>query len=104
MLHLALADYRHLLAQLAAAEAALDRLSAADPATRLLQPAPRVGPRTAEAVPAHLRDPRRFAPGKQVSAYARLVPRQYQSGESDRRGRLTHRGPGVPRKRLVEGA
>jgi transposase len=54
MLHLALADYRHLLAQVAAAEAQLDRLSAADPATRLLETAPGVGPRTAEAVAAHL--------------------------------------------------
>src|SRR5205823_3648181 len=102
MLHLALADYRHLLAQLAAAEAALDRLSAADPATRLLQTAPGVGPRTAEAVAAHLGDPKRFASGKQVSAYAGLVPRLYQSGETDRKGRITRRGPAVLRKLLVE--
>jgi transposase len=102
MLDLALADYRHLLGQIAAAEAALDRLAAADPATRLLETAPGVGPRTAEAVAAHLGDPRRFATGKQVSAYAGLVPRQYQSGASDRKGRITRRGPGVLRKLLVE--
>jgi transposase len=102
MLHLALADYRHLLGQVAAAEAALDRLSDADPATRLLQTAPGVGPRTAEAVAAHLGGPKRFASGKQVSAYAGLVPRQYQSGETDRKGRITRRGPGVLRKLLVE--
>src|SRR3954470_964823 len=40
LLHLALADYRHLLARIAEAEAALDRLAAADPATRLLETAP----------------------------------------------------------------
>jgi transposase len=102
MLHLALADYRHLLAQVEATEAALDRLAAADPATRLLETAPGVGPRTAEAVAAHLGDPKRFASGKQVSAYAGLVPRQYQSGETDRKGRITRRGPGVLRKLLVE--
>ena len=102
MLHLALADYRHLLALIDQAEAALDRLAAADPATRLLGTAPGVGPRTAEAVAAHLGDPTRFASGKQVSAYAGLVPRQYQSGESDRKGRITRRGPGVLRKLLVE--
>src|SRR5262249_11509262 len=78
-LHRALADYRHLLGQVAAAEAALDRLAAADPATQLLTTIPGVGPRTAEAIAAHLGDPRRFASGKEVSAYAGLVPRQYQS-------------------------
>src|SRR5204862_5993956 len=78
------------------------RLAAADPATGLLATAPGVGPRTAEAVAAHLGDPKRFASGKQVSAYAGLVPRQYQSGESDRKGRITRRGPGVLRKLLVE--
>src|SRR5439155_16664400 len=40
--------------------------------------------------------------GKQVSAYAGLVPRQYQSGETDRKGRISRRGPGVLRKLLVE--
>jgi transposase len=102
MLHLALADYRHLLGQIAACEAALDALAAADPATRLLATAPGVGPRTAEAVAAHRHDPKRFASGRQVSAYAGRVPRQYQSGESDRRGRITRRGPAVLRKLLVE--
>jgi transposase len=51
---------------------------------------------------AQLHDPRRFGSGKQVSAYAGLVPRQYQSGETDRRGRITKRGPGLLRKLLVE--
>jgi transposase len=102
LLHLALADYRHLLGQIAASEAALDRLAAADPATRRLTTIPGVGPRTAEAVAAHLGDPRRFASGKQVGAFGGLVPRQYQSGESDRKGRITRRGPAVLRKLLVE--
>lgn len=102
MLHLALADYRHLLGLIADCEAALDRLGAADPATRLLTTTPGVGPRTAEAVAAHLHDPKRFTSGKQVSAYAGLVPRQYQSGETDRKGRITRRGPSVLRKLLVE--
>jgi transposase len=102
MLSMALAEYRHQTTQIGAAEAALDRLATADPATRLLETAPGIGPRTAEAVAAHLHDPTRFASGKQVSAYAGLVPRQYQSGESDRKGRITCRGPGILRKLLVE--
>jgi transposase len=102
LLHLALADYRHLLGQIAACEAALDRLAAADPATQRLKTIPGVGPRTAEAVAAHLGDPHRFATAKQVGAFGGLVPRQYQSGESDRKGRITRRGPAVLRKLLVE--
>src|SRR6516225_10269090 len=63
---------------------------------------PGLGPRTAETVAAHLHHPGRFHTGKQVSAYGGLVPRQYQSGETDRRGRITRRGPALLRKMLVE--
>jgi transposase len=37
-----------------------------------------------------------------VGAYFGLVPKPFQSGESDRRGRITRRGPAIVRKRLVE--
>lgn len=89
-------------ALIATTESALHRLAQADPATGLLQTIPGVGPRTAETIAAHLDDPKRFSKGKQVSAYAGLVPRQYQSGEMDRRGRITKRGPAILRKLLVE--
>ncbi|HET6579329.1 MAG TPA: IS110 family transposase, partial [Gemmatimonadales bacterium] len=102
MLHLAVAEYRGLVGHIAATEATLDRLADADPATRLLATIPGVGPRTAEAVATHLGDPHRFASAKQVGAYAGLVPKQYQSGVTDRKGRITRRGPGVLRKLLVE--
>jgi transposase len=102
MLALAVAEYRGLAERIAEAERALDALAGADPATRLLATIPGVGPRTAEAVAAHLGDPHRFASAKQVGAYAGLVPRQYQSGTTDRKGRITRRGPGVLRKLLVE--
>jgi transposase len=102
LLHLAVAEYRGLVGRIAQTEAALDALAAADPATQLLETIPGVGPRTAEAVAAHLGDARRFASAKQVGAYAGLVPKQYQSGVTDRRGRITRRGPGVLRKLLVE--
>ena len=102
MLGLAVAEYRALGERVAEVERVLDGLSAGDPATALLQTIPGVGRRTAEAVAAHLGDPHRFASGKQVGAYAGLVPRQYQSGVTDRKGRITRRGPGVLRKLLVE--
>ncbi len=102
MLQMAVAQYRDLDARIREAERALDRLSAADPNTQLLLSIPGVGPRTAEAVAAHLGDPTRFTSGKQVGAYAGLVPTQYQSGVTDRKGRITRRGPAILRKLLVE--
>jgi transposase len=102
MLDLALAAYRQAEELVATAEARLDQLGKADRRVQLLESVPGLGPRTAEAVVAHLDDPRRFRSGKQVAAYGGLVPRQYQSGEDDRRGRITKRGPAVLRKLLVQ--
>ena len=102
LLDLALTDYRQAEELVAQAEAKLDGLGKADARVRLLDTMPGLGPRTAEAVVAHLDDPKRFRSGKQVAAYGGLVPRQYQSGEDDRRGRITKRGPAVLRKLLVQ--
>jgi transposase len=102
MLGLAVAEYRALLAQIAETERRLDALAEADAATGLLETIPGLGRRTAEAVAAHLGDARRFASAKQVGAFAGLVPRQYQSGVTDRRGTITRRGPALLRKLLVE--
>jgi transposase len=102
LLELALTELRQVITLIDATEAVLDRQGRTDPATQLLRTIPGVGPRTAEVVAAHLDNPKRFTKGKQVSAYAGLVPRQFQSGETDRRGRITKRGPGVLRKLLVE--
>jgi transposase len=102
LLQLALTEYRQIVALLAQAEARLDALAKADAAVVILTSTPGVGPRTAEAIAAYLHEPSRFTSGKQVSAYVGLVPRQYQSGETDRRGRITRRGPALLRKLLVE--
>jgi hypothetical protein len=61
-----------------------------------------VGPRTAEILVACIDDPHRFTNGRQVSAYFGLVPRQFQSGETDRNGRITKRGNPLARTILVE--
>ena len=102
LLDLALTAYRQAEELAAAAEARLDVIGKADARVQLLDTVPGLGPRTAEAVVAHLDDPKRFKSGKQVAAYGGLVPRQYQSGEDDRRGRITKRGPAVLRKLLVQ--
>jgi hypothetical protein len=61
-----------------------------------------VGPRTAEILVACIDDPHRFQNGRQVSAYFGLVPRQFQSGETDRNGRITKRGNPLARTILTE--
>src|SRR5262245_16963118 len=102
VLGLVLAEYGALEERIAEVERRLDALAESDGATALLETIPGVGRRTAEAVAAHLGDARRFASAKQVGAYAGLVPRQYQSGVTDRKGTITRRGPRLLRKLLVE--
>lgn len=102
LLDLALTEYRQLCELVAQAEARLDALGKQSADVILLETAPGLGPRTAEVVAAYLHDAPRFRTGKQVSAYSGLVPRQHQSGEIDRRGRISKRGPALLRKMLVE--
>jgi transposase len=101
-LSLLLERLRFLEAQTREVEARLDTLAAGDDRVSLLESIPGVGPRTAEVIAVHLYDARRFHSADEVSAYAGLVPRQYQSGETDRRGRITRRGPKLLRSALVE--
>lgn len=97
-----LVEYGQVVEQIAAIEGLLDGIGRQSQSVQLLMTIPGVGPRTAETVAAYLNDPKRFATTKEVSAYAGLVPRQFQSGELDRRGRITRRGPAILRKLLVE--
>jgi transposase len=88
------------------ADAKLDALAAQESQhgrrVRLLQSIPGVGPRLAEMVVAWIDDPGRFATGRQVGSYAGLTPRRFQSGESDRHGRISKAGCGRLRKLLVQ--
>jgi transposase len=80
----------------------LEALGKSDPRIARIQSIPGVGPRTAEIVVACIDDPHRFQNGRQVSAYFGLVPRQFQSGETDRNGRITKRGNPLARTILTE--
>ena len=80
----------------------LEAIGKTDPRIQRVKTIPGVGPRTAEILVACIDDPNRFANGRQVSAYFGLVPRQYQSGETDRNGRITKRGNPIARTILVE--
>jgi transposase len=80
----------------------LEAIGKTDPRIIRLQTIPGVGPRTAEILVACIDDPHRFENGRQVSAYFGLVPRRFQSGETDRNGRITKRGNPLARTILVE--
>jgi transposase len=101
-LELTLRELEQVGALLKQAEQKLDELAKTDESTQLLDTIPGVGLRTAEAVAAFVHEPKRFQTSKQVSAYGGLVPRQYQSTDTDHRGRITKRGPRTLRKLLVE--
>jgi transposase len=102
----------HLLAaveeQIKQVDRKLDELGAADEKTQLLQTAPGVGPRLAEAVDfgelsravAHLDDVHRFRNSRTLGAYVGLVPKKLSSGEMDRDCRITRSGPRMLRGML----
>jgi len=95
----ALAQVRGLIDEV---EARLEELAASDGRVRRLRTIPGVGPRLAEVVVTAIDDPHRFTNGKQVGAYAGLVPRLYESGSMSRQGRITGRGNKLLRTLLVE--
>jgi len=80
----------------------LNHIAEDDKRVCLLRTIPGVGPRLAEAVVAYVDEPGRFTSCKQVGCYAGLTPRQYQSGDSNRIGRISGQGNKVLRALLVE--
>jgi transposase len=49
-----------------------------------------------------LDQPQRFHKASQVSGYIGMVPKAFDSGESERRGHITRQGSGLVRSLLVE--
>ncbi len=88
--------------QLADVERRLDVIANEDERIQRVRTIPGVGRKTAEVIVTALDDVDRFDNARQVSAYIGLVPRQYQSGETDRNGRITKRGSRLLRTMLVE--
>ena len=78
----------HTTTTLATIDANLLAIAREDPTCRRLMTAPGVGPVTAVAFVAALDDPRRFRHASQVAQYLGLVPREFSSGESQRRGHV----------------
>ena len=97
-----LAQFQAVQAQLAEVVAKLDELGAANHSVQLLRTISGVGPRLAEAVVTMLDDPHRFRTAGQVSSYIGMVPKQFDSGETERSGRITRHGNRLVRSLLVE--
>jgi transposase len=97
-----LSQLREMQEQVQLVEEKLNQLGAADERVKRLRTAPGVGPRLAEAVVALLDDPKRFKTAGEVSAYIGMVPKQLDSGETERSGRITHQGNRLVRSLLVE--
>src|SRR5262249_17786799 len=76
----------------------------ADARVERLQRVPGIGPVTAAAFVATLDDAGRFARAHQVEASLGLVPREWSSGEGQRRGRITQAGQRRVRSLLVQAA
>jgi len=83
-------------------EAKLGHIAASNPQVQRLCQMPNVSTRTAEVLVAHIDDPHRFKNARQVSCYAGLTPRQFQSGIANRQGRISKRGPAVMRRVLLQ--
>jgi len=83
-------------------EEKLDAIAKTEPRLALLRTIPGVGPRLSEAIVALLDQPGRFRKGREVSAYLGMVPKELDSGETVRRGRITKHGSRLVRSLLVE--
>ena len=101
-LALELQQLRALQQEIAVVEEKLDTIAAADPRVQLLRTIPGVGPRLSEAIVALLDRPERFRKAGEVSAYIGMVPKEFDSGETERRGRITRHGSRLVRSLLVE--
>ena len=93
-----------LILQLKSIETKLNEIGKKGPRVVRITTMDEVGPRTAEALVEAIDDLHQFNNARQVSAYFGLVPKQYQSGEPDRNGRISKRGPSLIRTLLVQAA
>ena len=90
--------------QLAYSDKVIEQLAAHDPRVKRLRTVPTIGPVTAAAFIASLDDAQRFRHAHHVEAYLGLVPREFSSGDTQRRGPITKAGPGRARWLLIQAA
>ena len=89
-----LVQLKELQQQILMVHAKLDELAAADPRIALWRTIPGVGPRLSEAIVTMFDDVTRFRTAGQVGSYIGMVPKSFDSGETERSGRITRTGIG----------
>jgi transposase len=99
-----LAIWRQLREQIAAFDKVIRTIVRESPICRLLMSVPGIGPLTVLAYVSTVEKPGRFASSRAVGAHFGLTPRQYQSGEVDRSGRISRCGDGLARTLMFEAA
>jgi transposase len=93
-----------LLGEFKAFEKRVRALLLLDAKARLLMSTPAVGPIVALTYASAIDDPARFKSSKQVGPHFGLTPRRYQSGETDRSGRISKIGDAAVREALYQAA
>jgi transposase len=99
-----LVAWRQLREQIVAFDKAIRALVKSNSACRLLMSVPGIGVLSALAYVSTVEDPARFGQSRSVGARLGLTPRQYQSGEVDRSGRISRCGDTLARTLLYEAA
>jgi transposase len=99
-----LTAWRQLREQIATFNKAVRVLVKASPTCRLLMSVPGIGAVSVLAYVNTVEDPGRFTRSRAVGAHLGLTPRQYQSGEIDRSGRISRCGDTLARTLLYEAA
>ena len=90
--------------EIAAIDRELKQLGAEHDYVPLLMSVPGIAWVLGYTIASEIGDIQRFASPKKLCGYTGLCPRVYQSGDTDRRGPLTHAGPKYLRWALIEAA
>jgi transposase len=99
-----LVAWRQLREQISAFDKAIRVLVRSNSPCRLLMSVPGIGVLSALAYVSTVEDPARFSQSRSVGAHLGLTPRQYQSGDVDRSGRISKCGDTLARTLLYEAA
>jgi transposase len=91
-------------AQISKLDREIGRIVRTDTTLRRFMTVPGVGPVTALAFLSTIDDPSRFRRARDVGPYLGLTPKRYQSGETDRQGRISKCGDTFTRTCLYEAA
>ena len=104
IVHPLLTAWRQLRAQIGAFDKAIHALTKSNPTCRLLMSVPGIGVLSVLAYVSTVEDSTRFSRSRSVGAHLGLTPKQYQSGEIDRSGRISKYGDSLTRTLMYEAA